>query len=285
MKTLIVTKGHGETHRGFTLIELMVVIAIIAILAGLLLPALSRAKEQGRRTACLNNLRQVQLAMQMYWDENADASPAAYQGVWKSDWVYWARYYYGGGGANLGVFKTTGYLPTVPGAVMRYLANPKPQLLWCPSDQTLPRVLRGRISAPNMSLSDKPCLFSYALKISGGPPVQPNVFYWRQGMGSVLLSDDNPVFLFKATSINRPFQKIVFAERRMFYEMTEGEFNTSFRPYTDPKWPFENSAWFWPLESLTRRHNGKGNVTFADGHVQTVTPAFAALPEHGDALY
>jgi prepilin-type N-terminal cleavage/methylation domain-containing protein len=63
--------------RGFTLIELLVVIAVIAILMALLLPALNRAREQGKRAVCLNNTKTLVLGWMMYCEDYAGNMPQA----------------------------------------------------------------------------------------------------------------------------------------------------------------------------------------------------------------
>jgi len=83
--------------RAFTLIELLVVIAIIAILAAMLLPALGRAKESGKRIACINNVNQLNLAMQVYKDDNQGFFPP------RSEISRWPNGLYDNYGRNLNV--------------------------------------------------------------------------------------------------------------------------------------------------------------------------------------
>lgn len=110
----------SRISRGFTLVELLVVIGIISVLISILLPAMSRARESARRSACLSNLRQVHQVFHMYAIGNNDRVPLGYR-VQRKQWnsmVY---------SATSGKFCLFGIL---------YLDNqmPEPRIYFCPSD-------------------------------------------------------------------------------------------------------------------------------------------------------
>jgi len=114
---------HPLSHRGaFTLIELLVVIAIIAILAGMLLPALANAKSKATGLKCLSNLKQMQLAWQMYPMDNQDKIVLNYLGTTNA-WI---------GGSVSSMPGATNQLDIRNGKLFPY--NTSTEIYKCPSD-------------------------------------------------------------------------------------------------------------------------------------------------------
>ncbi|MCM8761773.1 MAG: DUF1559 domain-containing protein, partial [Candidatus Omnitrophica bacterium] len=107
------------TQSGFTLIELLIAVAIIAILAAMLLPALSKAREKARETVCMNNLRQIYLAFQFYFQDYNEYFPCVDDPV-STNPYYWL--WMGRGWRRF---------------LIPYINNLR--ILYCPSDRTAPQ--------------------------------------------------------------------------------------------------------------------------------------------------
>ena len=132
MKNISDLKGYGGKEKGFTLIELIIVIAIIAILAGIHIPALCKAQVKSKEIFCLNNHKQLVLAWSMYGTDHSDLMMPNYQGS-GTEPASWVRGYLDWEPGNLQ--NTNDQLLTNPQyALMGHYMSKSTKAFKCPAD-------------------------------------------------------------------------------------------------------------------------------------------------------
>lgn len=247
-------KQSNSSRAAFTLIELLVVIAIIAILAGMLLPALSKAKNKGGQAKCLSNLKQISLGTLMYIDDNGDAFPGTASrntyGYHPEDWIYWRT-------------NTKTYPPIEKSPIVSSLGSISSNLFRCPVDKN---------DRERLQLADGngPYFFSYSLTSFDLDGTR------NLGMASIFQgSVTSPTrYPFKLAGVKNPSGKIMFAEEQASHATGE-----SYNP-RGSEGIINDGRWVTGGDVMTVRHNKKGDVAFADGHVAPVTPQFGLRVEN-----
>ncbi len=251
------SRHYGGQQKGFTLVELLVVIGIIALLISILLPALNKAKESANTTKCLANLRQCGMALNMYVNEFKGWFPYCAR---DNSWKPWAAQFYGSPTPGaVGTQTGDAQRSNVHRGIMRYLGAKfrlqtdemecvETKVLLCPSAMDWPNPGNG------------PSRYSQTNYCANG------VFANR-----------------KITNIKKSADVIAFSESRFVWNVS------ALRPYpsvalkpSDPLDTVEYLQWMWNETGVIAGPNKllnftlhskelKGNVCFADGHGETLS--------------
>jgi prepilin-type N-terminal cleavage/methylation domain-containing protein len=236
-------KNNSTVTKGFTLVEMLVVIAAIAILAALLLPVISAAKRKAQRTVCVNNLRQINLGIRMYCDDSHDSSP----------------------GTNGTALTATNILPlyTSYKALMKnYVglngaSSSQDKLFHCPADRFYPNWIVAAVPPPyyfvQKSLYDDPAWDYSSYAFNGGDNTSRKfgrISSTYPGLGNV-----------KLTAVKHPSRTVLVAEVSAMVPFS----------WHDPLSPGvvrgTNGA---VLSDGTLYNNSKNVVSFVDGHVSYI---------------
>jgi prepilin-type N-terminal cleavage/methylation domain-containing protein/prepilin-type processing-associated H-X9-DG protein len=235
--------SHRSGRAAFTLIELMVVIAIIAILAALLLPALSRSKVHALRVNCLNNLKQLQLCSHLYALDHDGVMPP-------NNYVYNVDTQEPSEGFSEDDTWCPGLAPhdTTTANIERghlFPYNDSVDIYRCPADRSNVRTIDG-VELP------LPRTRSYNLSQSiNGSPIRSPIYVY-------------PPSFKKESDIHHPSPSELFA----FIDVHEGSILDSLFGVLPPGWEKSTSlseTW-WDLPA--DRHGQGANLSFADGHVE-----------------